>query len=734
MGLHRPHVGRERRRVPQRQRHAPRGRVRHRDAPSASVPSRHVFARLDDSILVHRGDVPVGKTVRRRRRGRHPRARRRLRGDRGATTATGDPPLSAAPSGTISRRAWRRRGVFASVTPPPSFRSRDTQRRRRCGAWPRSRRTVRSRARAGRVGRDHSAQTRGAGFGERGDGCARAARAARAGSSAKEAALRAAASARLKLGDVRGYCELSRDVGDWDAALAAAPAVSLAFWAELASSRADALAKDDDGNLDDVVHLRLAAGRVDAAVEALQGAGRDDDAFLVACTADEGLLRAPPRDEETSGAETTTGRTGATTTGTTDAPSIDGAPTSASSATSTPARERSRSSTLENVSTLAAALPSTLGRPRNSLPAIGAARGNAALSPLPPLGGKTPLAPGHPADGHARRDDSASGRVERGAVRREEGDAVRGPRPARSVHLSAVRAAQGATRLARGDAVGSASCALSVGDAVGAARALVRGAQIEMAAALMLSVPRAAGDFPDAPRALLCERATALREWDVAFRSAVDVADEPTRAWRLQLLAARRLAEGDDVRASERFAEKCAAARGGAAPGTTTRRPRWRRRFEGTRRRRRRRRCARRRASRPRRAWDGAALERLLSALAVVGTGTNATAYGPHFAGGDFASVFPLGVGARLGGVHPGATLPLSPREIRAQIHERRERVPAIRGVHLPPSALAHARGVPRGGRGGFDGGGGGGVGIRGDSRRGGGVRRARRRRWRDGG
>ena len=470
-----------------------------------------------------------------------------------------------------------------------------------------------------------------------------AARAARAGSSAKEAALRAAASARLKLGDVRGYCELSRDVGNWDAALAAAPAVSLAFWAELAASRADALAKDDDGNLDDVVHLRLAAGRVDAAVEALQGAGRDDDAFLVACTADEGLLRAPPRDEETSGAETATGRTGATTTGTTrapsidgapasasSAPSIDGAPTSASSAPSTPARERSRSSTLENVSTLAAALPSTLGRPRNSLPAIGAARGNAALSPLPPLGGKTPLAPVHPADGHARRDDSASGRVERGAVRREEGDAVRGPRPARSVHLSAVRAAQGATRFARGDAVGAASCALSVGDAVGAARALVRGAQIEMAAALMLSVPRAAGDFPDAPRALLCERATALREWDVAFRSAVDVADEPTRAWRLQLLAARRLAEGDDVRASERFAEKCAAARGGASAGDDDAASSVASAIRGD--------AATAAATAVRAAharvarddaWDGAALERLLSALAVVGTGTFATAYEP---------------------------------------------------------------------------------------------------------
>ena len=169
-----------------------------------------------------------------------------------------------------------------------------------------------------------------------------------------------------------------------------------------------------------------------------------------------------------------------------------------------------------------------------------------------------------------------------------------------------------------------------MGDAVGAARALVRGAQIEMAAALMLSVPRAAGDFPDAPRALLCERATALREWDVAFRSAVDVADEPTRAWRLQLLAARRLAEGDDVRASERFAEKCAAARGGASAGDDDAASSVASAIRGD--------TATAAATAVRAAhalvarddaWDGAALERLLSALAVVGTGTNATAYEP---------------------------------------------------------------------------------------------------------
>ena len=77
---------------------------------------------------------------------------------------------------------------------------------------------------------------------------------------------------------------------------------------------------------------------------------------------------------------------------------------------------------------------------------------------------------------------------------------------------------------------------------------------------------------------------------------------------------------------SRRSARRRVAAR---APGTTTRRPRWRRRFEGTRRRRRRRRCARRTRVARDDAWDGAALERLLSALAVVGTGTNATAYEP---------------------------------------------------------------------------------------------------------
>ena len=198
------------------------------------------------------------------------------------------------------------------------------------------------------------------------------------------------------------------------------------------------------------------------------------------------------------------------------------------SAPSTPARERSRSSTLENVSTLAAALPSTLGRPRNSLPAIGAARRNAALSPFPPW--QTPLAPVHPADGHARRDDSASGSRSangvRAAARRLSTlpSSVADRDPYTSPPFARRRARRDYRRSARRLA-GSASCALSVGDAVGAARALVRGAQIEMAAALMLSVPRGAPARSRRASRVTMRTRDGVARMGRAFRSAVDVAD-----------------------------------------------------------------------------------------------------------------------------------------------------------------------------------------------------------------
>ena len=181
LGLHRPHVGRERRRVPQRQRHAPRGRVRHRDAPSASVPSRHVFARLDDSILVHRGDVPaaklyavVGEDVTRARAAASG-------GDRGSDDGDGRPILigravgnDLAPrmeaAGSLCERVSQRRRLHGVGHPA-------TEEMWRLAAIEGGRSG--RRARAKRVGsRDHSAQTRGASNGERGDDALEAARAA----------------------------------------------------------------------------------------------------------------------------------------------------------------------------------------------------------------------------------------------------------------------------------------------------------------------------------------------------------------------------------------------------------------------------------------------------------------------------------------------------------------------------------------------------------------------------
>jgi len=70
------------------------------------------------------------------------------------------------------------------------------------------------------------------------------------------------------------------------------------------------------------------------------------------------------------------------------------------------------------------------------------------------------------------------------------------------------------------------------------AMALVRGAQVEMAAALMQSLPALAGSG-DAALALLAEKAVAIGEWDLAREAAGGITDVKEKAWRLQLVCAR---------------------------------------------------------------------------------------------------------------------------------------------------------------------------------------------------
>ena len=75
----------------------------------------------------------------------------------------------------------------------------------------------------------------------------------------RNAEARERADARLRLGDVASYCEACVAMGDWDAAIAAAPAVSLAYWAELAERRAKAIAREG-GDAEQAPRMLLVSG------------------------------------------------------------------------------------------------------------------------------------------------------------------------------------------------------------------------------------------------------------------------------------------------------------------------------------------------------------------------------------------------------------------------------------------------------------------------------------------
>jgi hypothetical protein len=58
----------------------------------------------------------------------------------------------------------------------------------------------------------------------------------------------------LHLGNVEKYCEILVELGQWERAIAAAPAVSVPFWAALSKRYAEHLAAQD--KLDAVWHKR----------------------------------------------------------------------------------------------------------------------------------------------------------------------------------------------------------------------------------------------------------------------------------------------------------------------------------------------------------------------------------------------------------------------------------------------------------------------------------------------
>jgi WD40 repeat protein len=106
-------------------------------------------------------------------------------------------------------------------------------------------------------------------------------------SMSKEESLRASADMYARVGRMRNYCDIMVEIGEWDAALAAAPAVSLAFWRDLAAKRAEQLV---DNGKSSAVPLFIASGLYNRAVDVLLSGNEFDGAVAVCQAAVDGDL------------------------------------------------------------------------------------------------------------------------------------------------------------------------------------------------------------------------------------------------------------------------------------------------------------------------------------------------------------------------------------------------------------------------------------------------------------
>lgn len=113
------------------------------------------------------------------------------------------------------------------------------------------------------------------------------------GAGRKDEKLREAAEGYLKIGDFEHYCNIMAEVGEWEKALMAAPAVGHDFWSELmrryVRSRAE-MSGIDRVATSELAPSMLALGDVDMLLERMEGDGRLEDAFLVACASSAGAF------------------------------------------------------------------------------------------------------------------------------------------------------------------------------------------------------------------------------------------------------------------------------------------------------------------------------------------------------------------------------------------------------------------------------------------------------------
>lgn len=103
-----------------------------------------------------------------------------------------------------------------------------------------------------------------------------------------------AAKLELYMGNVKHYCELMFSIGEYDTALAAAPAVSYDFWKEMVKNRAKICNSPNDA-----ANYDLAIGMVDEAINVLLESQLTDKAFLIAAAQRDGAFSVKVRDVKT---------------------------------------------------------------------------------------------------------------------------------------------------------------------------------------------------------------------------------------------------------------------------------------------------------------------------------------------------------------------------------------------------------------------------------------------------
>ncbi|KAF0716770.1 Aste57867_2678 [Aphanomyces stellatus] len=99
--------------------------------------------------------------------------------------------------------------------------------------------------------------------------------------------LRQAAQLYLKAGALKKYCRLMVELDDYEAALAIAPAISMAYWQELAAEYADALVVRQNEN---AASYFVVTNQVDKAIGMYQARGQWQDACIVAKAHADGLF------------------------------------------------------------------------------------------------------------------------------------------------------------------------------------------------------------------------------------------------------------------------------------------------------------------------------------------------------------------------------------------------------------------------------------------------------------